>query len=203
LTHQAHIWLLDAGALADEALAPFADWLDASELQRLAHFVRPARRRQYLAGRALARQALGRLLGLAPREVRLLDRSGAAPLLALPGYEQVGFSISHSGAWVGCAVNRTSQVGFDIEVLDPSRDIDALAVQVFDQQTCAWLLARPEAQRVRDFYRLWSEAEARFKLGATPVVHTFHVPHPELSVGLCCEYDLARPPELSVTALAP
>jgi 4'-phosphopantetheinyl transferase len=198
--HRACAWLLDASALTDEALAPFAEWLDDSERQRLARFVRPSRRRQYLAGRALARQALGQLLGLAPRAVRLLERPGAAPLLVLPACEQVGFSISHSGSWVGCAVSGTSRVGFDLELIDATRDIDALAGQVFDAQQQVWLASRPPHTRVRDFYQLWSGAEARFKLGA-PAESSFCLPHPELSVVLCCERELACQPDLHAAVL--
>jgi len=195
MRHEASIWLLDAGAFTEQSLARFAGWLDDSERQRLGGFVRPARRRQYLAGRVLARQALGAILGLAPCDVRLLDRPGAAPILALPGCGEVGFSISHSGPWIGCAVSRTSRVGFDIEMIDVARDIDALADQIFDEDQRLWLASRPSQSRVRDFYRLWSEAEARFKLGVTPQ-SLFHLPHAELSVVLCAERELVRPPEL-------
>jgi len=194
VAHKACIWLLDATSVTDGRLARFADWLDDSERRRLARFIRPARRRQFLAGRALARLALGDTLALAPQDVRLVERPGAAPSLVLPGGGNAGFSISHSGPWVGCAVSKTSRIGFDLELIDPARDIDALAAQAFDHEQLRWLAARPPASRVHDFYRSWSEAEARCKLGMTP--HSlYHLPHASLSMALCCEHVLVAPPE--------
>jgi 4'-phosphopantetheinyl transferase len=92
------------------------------------------------------------------------------------------------------------RVGVDIELIDPARDIDALAGQAFDAQQRAWLAARPDACRVRDFYTLWSTAEARFKLGVAPV-STLEFPHPELSVVLCCGHAPACPPVLETVML--
>jgi 4'-phosphopantetheinyl transferase len=150
----------------------------------------------------LLRLALSRLLGLAPQDVSLLERPGAAPLLALPGHERVGFSISHSGPWVACAARLGCRVGLDIELIDPARDIDALAEQAFDERQRARLAARPPQTRLREFYRLWSTAEAHFKLGVTPS-STFECAHPELSVVLCCECMLTAPPRLELVALVP
>jgi 4'-phosphopantetheinyl transferase len=196
---QTLLWLADAATLSDSALAGYAGWLGEGERQRAARFVRPARRRQFIAGRALLRLALARTLGMAPEAIGLLERPGAAPLLALAGQEHIGFSISHSACWVACAVSPAGRVGVDIELVDPGRDIDALAGQAFDAQERAWLASRPPASRVRDFYRLWSTAEARFKLGTEPA-STFDYPHPALSVVLCCEHAPAsRPPLETIT----
>jgi 4'-phosphopantetheinyl transferase len=186
--------------LSDAALARYAGWLDEGERQRAARFVRPARRSQFIAGRALLRLALARMLGIAPQAIGLLERPGEAPLLALAGHERVGFSISHSGGWVGCAVSTVGRIGFDIELIDPARDIDALAVQAFSVQDQAWLASRPDVSRVRDFYTLWSTAEARFKLGVAPVA-TFEFPHPALSAVLCCEHARASRPVLETITL--
>jgi 4'-phosphopantetheinyl transferase len=198
--HQAIVWLLDAGALAEETLASCSGWLDTSEHQRLARFIRPARRRQFLAGRALARQALGLVLGTRPEAVRLQDRPGCAPALVSPAAGTAGFSISHSGRWVACAVSASSKVGLDIELVDPGRDIDALAAQAFDERQQAWLAARPQDTRLRDFYSLWSAAEARFKLGM-PAETTFDLSTPELSIVLCSDEVLSLAPAVEIRNL--
>jgi 4'-phosphopantetheinyl transferase len=193
--------LLDCRHLTDQALAPFTCWLGASETERLARFVRRERRRQFVAGRALLRQSLAQLLGLEPHEVKLLERAGNAPLLDMHGCEAVGFSVSHSGDWVACALSATSRLGLDVELLDPSRNIDALAAQAFDAGQQAWLAARPPGSRMRDFFQLWSAAEARFKLGAPPADEITFA-HPELSIVLCSERHLARPPQLKTVTLS-
>jgi 4'-phosphopantetheinyl transferase len=198
--HRAIVRLLDAGTLADEALAPYAAWLQESERQRLDRFVRPARRRQFLAGRILARHALGEVLGVAARSVRLEDRPGAAPVLVSPRAERAGFSISHSGRWVACAASASTEVGLDIEIVDAARDIDALAVHAFDAAQQAWLTARPAATRVHDFYALWSSLEARFKLGVAPGAE-YCLSTPELSIVLCAGRVLDTQPNVEVKTL--
>jgi 4'-phosphopantetheinyl transferase len=197
---QTLLWLADAATLSDSALAGYAGWLGEGERQRAARFVRPARRRQFIAGRALLRLALARTLGMEPDTTHLPERPAAAPLLALAGHEHIGFSISHTACWVACAVSTAGRVGVDIELIDPARDIDALAGQAFDAQQRAALAARPPASRVRDFYTLWSTAEARFKLGVEPA-STFEFSHPELSVVLCCERAPTTRPSLELMTL--
>jgi 4'-phosphopantetheinyl transferase len=200
MQHTATVWLLDCRGIGDEELAPFAEWLGPSEAERLTRFVRAGRRRQFVAGRALLRQSLGQLLGIAPADVRLVERAGNAPLLDLPGCAEVGFSLSHSRHFVACAVSATSRLGLDVEFIDASRNIDELAAQAFDAQQQAWLAGRPVADRLRDFYRMWSVAEARFKLG-TPVAHESYLPHPELSIVLCSARSLVAEPDVKMTML--
>jgi 4'-phosphopantetheinyl transferase len=194
--HRASVWLLDTATLADATLAARSGWLDETEHQRLARFVRPARRRQFLAGRLLARLALGQVLEREPQSIRLEDRPGLAPLLVSPA-AAAGFSISHSGRWVACAVSASAKVGLDIEVVDAARDIDALAAQAFDEDRRAWLAARPPETRLRDFYGLWSRAEAQFKLGM-PAASAFDLSLPELSIFLCCERELGSVPLVEI-----
>lgn len=194
MTDQAAIVrLFDAGTLDDRVLAGYTTWLDDSERQRVARFVRRERRNQFIAGRVLARRTLGAVLGVAPETVRLVERPGAAPALAVPDAGTAGFSISHSGPWIACAASATGRVGLDVEVVDPARDIDALAAQAFDASEQAWLAARPAATRVADFYRTWSTLEARFKLG-TVAAATFDLSRPGLSMVVCCEHEPALPP---------
>jgi len=200
MPHRALVWLLDADALSDGTLAAYAAWLDATERRRLERFVRPARRRQFLTGRVLARLALAEVLGIGAKDVRLEDRPGAAPLLAAPADEVAGFSISHSGRWVACAASVSSKLGLDIEVVDPARDIDALAAQAFDEGQLAWLAARPPATRLRDFYGLWSLAEAQFKLGRL-ARGRFDLSTPALAIVLCSEQALGAAPEVEIKTL--
>jgi 4'-phosphopantetheinyl transferase len=199
--HQALVWLLDAGTLADETLSSYAGWLDASERRRLALFIRPQRRRQFIAGRVLARAALAQVLGVEARAIRLEDRPGCAPVLISPAAEAASFSISHSGRWVACAASADAKVGLDIETMDASRDIDALAAQAFDERRQAWLASRPADTRLTDFYGLWSRAEAEFKLGE-PAASAFDLSTPALSIVLCCGQVLCRAPEVEIRTIA-
>ncbi len=197
------VWLTDAAALADDDLAGYAAWLSAGELRRHGGFTRRLRQRQFLIGRVMLRQALGRLLGVPGRAVALGERTGAAPRLDWPRNAAVGYSISHSGRWVACAASLDARIGLDIEVIDPARDLPALAEQAFDPAENTWWRARPAAGRTRDFYELWCAREARFKLEPEmgEMGDCIHLFHDELAVALCSSRQLAQPPRLTLHAL--
>lgn len=200
---RAHIWLVDGRDLSDADLAGFRALLDAGEALRHQRFVRPERQRQFLIGRVLLRQAVGRLMGVAPHTVRLGERVGQAPLLTLDDATLAlpFFSISHSGRWVACAVSADTALGLDIEVIDAARDLVALAGHAFGAASAAALAALPDAARAARFYRLWSEHEARYKLGECAAPVCVSLAHPELSVVLCSALALACPPPLRPTTL--
>lgn len=179
------VWLADMAALPQERLAAYAGWLGESERQRHAGFARPERRRQFVAGRALLRRALGQLLDTEPAAVLLQERLGLAPALLHPGSAGVGFSISHSGSIIACAASTTSPVGLDVERADPARDLLALAGQAFPPPDVERLRACSGAERTRQFYRMWCLQEARIKLGMASAAEYVH-DHPGFILALCC-----------------
>lgn len=202
------LWLLDGGALGEGALAGYAGWLGASERERCARFVRPARRRQFIAGRALVRLALGRLLGMPAPSIAFEERRGRAPALAVPAPARcpagasLSFSISHSGPWVACAASTAAPIGLDIERIDPARDVLALAAQAFRQETVARLAALEGDLRLQAFYRRWCLHEADIKLGSEGGAgYVFE--QPGLMVALRSARPLAAAPALRVVALDP
>jgi 4'-phosphopantetheinyl transferase len=203
---KASLWMVDADAVSDAELQRLRGWLSPGEMARHQRFVRAQRQRQFIVGRVLLRMALGRLLGVTPQEIRLEEQVGKAPRLVAPLFKgvQPGFSIAHSGRWVACAVSAQTALGLDIEMKDGSRDLNALAAQAFDSvEMSQWerLQGLPDDQRVEGFYRLWSEKEARFKLGISGGGHCLVLPHVELSMVLCTDKPLERPPVLEVITL--
>lgn len=199
----AEVWLMHAGGISDAVLQPFLAWLGEGEAARYQRFLRPGRQRQFLLGRILLRRALGALLGRAPSAVCLVERRGAAPLLLLPDAARgaPGFSLSHSGDWIACAVSADTALGLDIEVIDPTRDIGALSLQAFDASQLAILEPLSGQERLLAFYRMWSEKEARYKLGAGAVPSCVVLPHASLSMLVCSARPLAAAPELVLSTL--
>jgi hypothetical protein len=100
-------WPVDA-ARALAARLPYAKRLEVAAHAAAA----PAT----LAGVALALRAVSQLTGerVSPGELAFPD--GGKPHLARTAGEEVDFSISHSGPWVGCAAVAHGQVGFDVEL---------------------------------------------------------------------------------------
>lgn len=203
---KATLWMVDADAVADADLQRWRGWLSADEMARHQRFVRAQRQRQFIVGRVLLRMMLARLLGVTPQEIRLDEQVGKAPRMVAPAIKGVapGFSISHSGRWVACAVSAQTALGLDIEMKDAARDLNALAAQAFDSgEMLRWerLQGLPDDERVEGFYRLWSEKEARFKLGVAAGGHAVVLPHAELSVVLCSEQPLGKAPMIELVTL--
>lgn len=199
LPGQTLVWLLDAGALSDAALERHAAWLGASERARCARFVRPARRRQFIAGRALLRQALGRLLDVDACAIALRERPGNAPLLETPAPDGIGFSISHSGPWVACAASTVGALGLDIERIDARRDVLALAEQALGPEALVELQALEGDERVHAFYRMWCLHEAGIKLGG-PGAGEYVFEQRGLAIALLCTVPLPVAPVPVVVA---
>lgn len=186
MTGAAVFQLLDLRTEDSAQLDAGMQWLGPDELARHARFIRAERKRQFVAGRTLLRLMLGELLGIPAAEVVLEERPWKAPLLIRRGAERVGFSISHSGPWVACAVSAVTALGLDIEVMDPGRDFLGLAAQTFDAERCARLASVSPVDLPAEFYRLWSTHEALIKLG-TEAASTHVIAHEALSIVLCAE----------------
>ncbi|MFZ6767714.1 4'-phosphopantetheinyl transferase family protein [Undibacterium sp. Di26W] len=186
---------MDSSLVNDGELACYTSWFTPTELQRYQGFVRRERQWQFLVGRILLRQSLSQLLGVPASTLQLTERPGNAPQLDFPAYPDLGFSLSHSGNWVACAVSTSTRLGLDIELLDPDRDFSALALHAFDAVDNAWLQQQDAASRVRDFYQLWTSKEAHIKLNVTSA-ECLHFQHPELSITLCSARQFTSPPQL-------
>jgi 4'-phosphopantetheinyl transferase len=203
---RAAVWMVDADALAPADLQRYHAWLAPDEAARAQRFVRAERRRQFIAGRALARVMLAPLFGVAPAAVTLHERPGLGPAVAVPPAfgAAPGLCIAHSGRWVACAVSAQAALGLDIELRDPARDLDALAAQAFDGADLAqWTALRAQggSARVDAFYRLWSAQEARIKLNRPHPGACMVLPHGELAVALCSDPPLACAPQLELVTL--
>jgi 4'-phosphopantetheinyl transferase len=199
LIADASIWLLDSQSVDDATLNRGLVWLNPGERQRYHRFARTLRQRQFLIGRMMLRIALGRLLRVPAKSISLTERTGNAPLLnwqaPLPG-----FSLSHSGHWVACAVSSGTALGLDIELIDPARDFDGLAEQAFDADELVLFRQTNAAEQAAAFYELWSTKEAKFKLASSTTSKNcgscFVITHPDLSIVLCSENVLSGAPRV-------
>ncbi|MFC5460840.1 4'-phosphopantetheinyl transferase family protein [Massilia niabensis] len=198
------LWLTNVDALPEATLKGFVAWLGEGERLRCVRFARAERRRQFIAGRALLRLALGSLLGVPPHSIALRERPFNAPALEMPELELpesgVGFSISHSGPWVACAASTQAAVGLDIERIDLRRDALALAMHALGPEALARLRACEGAERAHAFYRMWCLHEARIKLGG-PSAADYVFEQPGLALALGCDRPLPLAPVPRVVGL--
>ncbi len=161
-------WIVDGRAFVAGDSPPdgVSTVLSAHERVRLHRFLKPQRAREFLLGRLLMRYALMQATGCSLDAIDVTERPGAAPLVSIGGRLADGVqlpaaSISHSRGWIACALGSACQVGVDIEVPAPQRDLAALADLAFTAGERAWLAAQALPEQA--FYHLWCGKEALYK----------------------------------------
>jgi hypothetical protein len=103
------VWLVPVvpGAAADAGLV---DLIGPADRDSISGLGMAADRDRAVTARVAARRALGRRLGLHPRDVPLV--TGGRPVVARA---DIGVSWSHSGGWLALALSVGGPVGVDIE----------------------------------------------------------------------------------------
>ncbi|WP_193222343.1 4'-phosphopantetheinyl transferase family protein [Alkalilimnicola sp. S0819] len=138
--------------------------LDAAERERAARFHFDHDRRAYIAAHALLRATLSALTGLGAPDLRFsLNVYGKPELVPAPGVPPYRVNLSHTRGLAAVAVSLEQDVGVDVEWLGRRPPGLALADRYFAPSECAWLAARPEADRHEALLTLWTLKEAYIK----------------------------------------
>jgi 4'-phosphopantetheinyl transferase len=148
--------LIVRGALVREGSAAARDAMRRWSLSCDASY--SVRERSLLA-RALLRRLLAESTG-APLGWTFEVETSGRPIARQKGSARApAIAISHSGGWVACAVARSGQIGIDIEVERPGRDIMGIAGLAFGDGE------RRDVERegAAAFYRIWTAREALAK----------------------------------------
>jgi 4'-phosphopantetheinyl transferase len=154
-----HIWRLRP---ADRlAMDEYLTCLQPDERERARRLLFPADQQQSIASRATLRLLLAHYAGAEqPCDLRLAYGEQGKPCLA---NSDLRFNLSHTRDLALFAFAREIDLGIDVENLQPSDDLDAVAEQNFARQERDALLAVPQGERVPAFYRCWTRKEALLK----------------------------------------
>lgn len=125
--------------------------------QRMKDIANEDDRKRTAAADALARKVLGQRLGLAPEAVPITCEDTGKPDAA--GCD-LYFSVSHSGAWVVCAVD-DRPVGVDVEVI---RGADEKFMRRVCSEAELAYIRFGDAGCYERFWECWTAKEALFKL---------------------------------------
>lgn len=152
------VWLADLDRHSRELGA--RDTIE--EHRRAARMVDPLRRERLAAAHGALRTVLGRHLGLAPPEVRMVHGRYGKPALDPAHHASLAFSLSQSGSRAAIAVS-SREVGVDIEQIVPRRNFVALAARVMEHDDLEAIREQPVERREPEFYARWTRLEARVK----------------------------------------
>jgi 4'-phosphopantetheinyl transferase len=166
------IWLADSAAISPERLATWlTDPLDDRDRARAEAIRAPARRAEFVLGRALLRALLSAHATVAPAEWRFATADEGRPYVAAPASEAtLDFSIAHSGGLVICAATRAGRMGIDVERLDRRADEATVARRFFSAHDADAVEAAAPERRRRAFLDRWTLREAYAKARGTALL---------------------------------
>ena len=183
--YQTRIMLARASALVEQIPADPPPWLGDQERTRFCSLSSGRQRRQFLAGRALVRQAYADMTGEVSSFPGLsAPEQGAPSWLTTPEgmATSLKLSLSHSGDWVVCVLSHT-RVGVDVQVSTVVRDVPALADLVCSPAERQWLTGLGVQEQQDGFYALWALKESGFKAwGLARMDQMGFTPQPMVSI---------------------
>lgn len=165
LTDQAHVWVARTDAIQTGRLRElYGAMLNAEELARYERFYFDRDRDHYLAAHALLRLSLSRYMRVDPADWTFgIGLNGQPFLQHGPAMPPLFFSLSHTQGLVACVVSLDSACGVDVEIINPSRDIYALAREVFSETEIVGLGRCSACDAVDRFFTIWTLKEAYIK----------------------------------------
>ncbi|MEO8451523.1 MAG: 4'-phosphopantetheinyl transferase superfamily protein [Gemmatimonadota bacterium] len=128
-------------------------------------------RRRYVVAHATFRRLIAGYI--APGELPRYSASFARgpngkPALAA---NRLRFNLAHAGGLALFAFALDREVGVDLEVVDATVEVEAIARNFFAAPEQSALLALPPSLRVAGFYHIWTQKEAYLKARGDGVAH--------------------------------
>jgi 4'-phosphopantetheinyl transferase len=147
----------------EAAQARLLSTLSDAERRRAERFLVEAPRSRFIVARATLRRLLGRFLGVAPGALELQEGPKGKPALAPRHGRDLRFNVSHSGdrALIAFALGR--EVGVDLERVERTTDLLAIARRFFSERELECLLGVAKRGRPRAFFEIWTRKEAYVK----------------------------------------
>lgn len=139
----------------------FPYWLGQVELEKqkeILTFKDPLAAKRSLLGHILVNYLMGKKSGIPLEEILLARNKYGKPILLNP--RGLDFNLSHSGAWIICALAQ-GPIGLDIEEIKP---IDlALTERFFSSSERKYLKELEARAKLEYFYQIWTLKESFLK----------------------------------------
>lgn len=144
-----------------ERVAELSGLLDNTERARAAAYHFEGDRRRFIVRRALVRIEIARATGDEPGSLGFIEGPQGKPTLS--GAPGLRFNVSHAEDLALLVISRASEIGCDIERIEPDRARRDVAKRFFSPQEFASLSALPEEQWAEGFFNCWTRKEAYIK----------------------------------------
>lgn len=157
---------------------PDATLLSGAEKQRL-NSMSLDQGRVFALGRSLLRRSLADVLGMAPKDIPLVQQNtGPVILSAVPDQQKLAFSVSHSGNYIGVACQSLDpqqqavrcKLGLDIEdTKGPKRNWQRISERYFNPSEQGYITDSSQPEFA--FYQIWTAKEALVKMDHGALAH--------------------------------
>ena len=165
--------------VSEAQLARDRELLGPTERARADRFLFDKHRHRWTACRAALRRLLADRTGQSPDQLAFEKGEHGKPYLLPKTPTGLQFNISHSDVHALVAMSFGAELGVDLERVNPSRDIDAIAERFFSPlEAQRYFRVDPAEERLKTFFRLWSCKEAYIKalgLGLAAGLHNFDI----------------------------
>jgi len=153
------IWKICLKA-SDSQLSDYWQILSTEEKDRALQFYFKKETNAFIVSRAMLKTLCANYLYLKPQEIQLSYGEFGKPYLKASNLD---FNISHSAGQALMAFTSGSEIGIDIEKLNPDIEIEKLVKRFFSINEAKTVLALERSQRVTAFFKCWTRKEAFIK----------------------------------------
>jgi 4'-phosphopantetheinyl transferase len=157
---EVHVWHTDF-THQESAIDRLFPLLNHDEQGRVARFLVPEPRVQFILSRAFLRITLGHYLRIEPGQVRFHTEDQGKP--QLDADSSLYFNLSHTNGATVIGVTRAGRIGVDVEKVRGNLDPLQLGARFFSAKESEWLRSQPANQRFAAFFSCWTAKEAYIK----------------------------------------
>jgi len=158
---QIHVWRAPL-KISETTLRRFAGSLSADEQTRALRFHFEKHRKGFVAARGWLRTVLGRYLETSPAALNFTYSSYGKPFISDTGSHLL-FNVAHSGDFALYAFTLSSEIGVDIEMINPAFATHEVAERFFSANEVAALRQIATEDQSRAFFDCWTRKEAFIK----------------------------------------
>jgi 4'-phosphopantetheinyl transferase len=160
---EVHIWHAHLHLVSQSTQRLFST-LRPDERARAESFRFEKDRNRYATARGILRSLLGRYQGADPGRLEFSYGPFGKPFLAFDSHEStLHFNVSHARDLAVFAFSRDQEIGIDLESIQPHFDFEHLAKSFLPPAELAELHSYAVAERLPEFFRLWTRTEAYAK----------------------------------------
>lgn len=158
------LWRMDT-PVDETVLRQLALTLCPDETRRAQAFAKPEHRSRFITRRGLLRFILAQHLQASPSQLLFTYGPQGKPLICLDAHRHstIHFNLSHSNDLAILGVVRHSDIGVDVEAINPKRDIQGIGQRYFHPLEWDHIAAMPAHEQTAAFFDNWACKEAIVK----------------------------------------